>query len=225
MAKVRYGPIVADVSGTLGTIVFQSGRANGIARRSPSKVTKYTAKTARRKLAVLRSLNVWSDMTDGERQQWHTQAKKITVASGGTDRRFSSGRALFLSEAITFERSLPGQPIALPTSTSAQFFSAASIAWSGGDLDLTYSQQSALPNGWCQVQAARSFSYSGWSARSYRVIFMFRYQGQSPKDLTSVFVDQFGACAVGELYSLRVRIHPDGGIWSLPWTADAARIS
>jgi len=96
MARIKLGPVVTDIAGSIGGLTFQRNPYGIIARAKPVPIRKYTASqlTIRAHLRTIQ--NAWRALSDARRLQW----ARVPNFSGQSIRRdksiLISGYSLYL---------------------------------------------------------------------------------------------------------------------------------
>lgn len=96
MARIKFGPMVTNISGSVGSLTIQRGKFGNIARLKPMPRPVGTSAQASiwRKIAYIQ--HAWQDLTDAQRLQWD-RFMSFNNASINRDRNIRlSGHALYI---------------------------------------------------------------------------------------------------------------------------------
>ena len=96
MARVKYGAIVTDISGSVGGSTFQRNKSGATFRNKPNPL-KSSSITQIQRRAIMRGLqNSWSELTEAQRSTWNMfiqYSRQTTIHNKSV---FISGYNLFL---------------------------------------------------------------------------------------------------------------------------------
>lgn len=100
MARIKLGPVITDISGSVGGATFQRGRFGHIMRSRPLPLDKNTTLQQRTRASVVKAQTFWQALPSAERLQW----ERFMDFSGQTIRRdrsvLLSGHALYLKYQV-----------------------------------------------------------------------------------------------------------------------------
>jgi hypothetical protein len=104
MARIKYGSLVSDISGSIGSATFQKNLYGNTLRQRPHGYVSSTARQLLCQSLMAQCHNAWSALTDQDRIQWN-QFIAFSGASINRDKSILlSGHSLFLK--YNFQRLL-----------------------------------------------------------------------------------------------------------------------
>jgi hypothetical protein len=96
MARIKYGPIIADISGSIGSATFQKSLYGNTLRNRPRNTRSGTAAQFAARSQLMQCQYVWRTMSEALRKQWN-QFVAFSGQSINRDRGIlTTGHALFL---------------------------------------------------------------------------------------------------------------------------------
>lgn len=96
MAIIRTGPIVSDISGSLGSVVFVAGAASTVARPRPNKLFHSSPSLQRARSFISNVRRTWSTLTALQQDAWRTSASDINSTNALGQSSPMSGFNLFV---------------------------------------------------------------------------------------------------------------------------------
>lgn len=110
MALARPGPLVAGISGTLGSCVFAITRAGQLIRHRPRARTHTTPAQMEQRALYALATKSWHELSDANRQSWLRAAlTSPTTAHAGSQRR-PNGYQLYIRQAL-WQLALGAEPL------------------------------------------------------------------------------------------------------------------
>ena len=103
MAISREGPIVGQISGKIGGVVFNAGRRAGVISTPPTPTPSYSLDLDRRRHALVRAQTYWRDTSDLNRRNWTTFAQKMPWTNRLNIRRPLSGYHAYLAYTLRLD--------------------------------------------------------------------------------------------------------------------------
>ena len=96
MAKIKYGPLVGSMSGSIGATTFSQNRYGTYVRRRaiPTRSTTSYAMAAKARLSAVSSL--WSELTEAQRIAWRVWAGNNPITDRLGDRQVLTGHAAYV---------------------------------------------------------------------------------------------------------------------------------
>jgi hypothetical protein len=101
MAISREGPLISQISGTLGSSVFYQGARAGVIGTRPRRHNTQTYESTKRRRAILQAETTWRAQSDDFKQLWRTFAASFPWWNRLGIRRPLSGYQAFLSYTMT----------------------------------------------------------------------------------------------------------------------------
>ena len=117
MAKVVFSPLVADVRGKLGPVVFQGGPGGAMLRAHYHRPARESFALQQARTDFSAASKLWETLTEQERALWASIARAYDPAKAGPGLAFSLGRRVFIryaSQYIHFGRTVPTAPLLWP---------------------------------------------------------------------------------------------------------------
>lgn len=112
MAIVKPAPIISDLRGSIGGVVFTRSRAGAVARRRVKPTPSSSAPLARHKAFHSIKVDHWRRvLTNAQRLEWNTTAETVRWTNRLGDQYTPSGYQLFMRQA----HNMPDSPYPLPS--------------------------------------------------------------------------------------------------------------
>lgn len=131
MAKIVFSPLVADVAGKLGPVVFQRGPGGAMIRAAAATRPRMSARLQTARADLDEAARAWEALDLTTRTLWASIGRPYDPASAGPGLAFTLGRRAFIRYAIQYFHF--GRPV--PTSPTSWPFSEVSRAWLTWDPD------------------------------------------------------------------------------------------
>lgn len=131
MAKIIFSPLVADVAGKLGPVVFQRGPGGAMIRAAAAARPRMSARLQTARADLAEAARAWEALDLTTRTLWASIGRPYDPASAGPGLAFTLGRRAFIRYAVQyihFGRTVPTSPTSWP-------FSEVSRAWLTWDPD------------------------------------------------------------------------------------------
>lgn len=96
MAKIRTGPMVAQISGSIAGTTFSHNRYGAYARSRSIPVTSTTSYALQAKARLAQASQSWQDLTDAQRNTWSAWAGANPITDRLGERQVLSGHTAFV---------------------------------------------------------------------------------------------------------------------------------
>ena len=117
MAKVIFSPLVANVRGKLGPVVFQGGPGGSMLRANPYRQHRTSAALQDAQRCLGDAARMWKALDVTTRTLWASMGRAYNPSSAGPGLAFSLGRRAFIryaSQFLHFGRTPPTSPTRWP---------------------------------------------------------------------------------------------------------------
>jgi len=176
MAKVRFGPAIADARGSTNGVVFSRNRFGAYTRARVSPVQPRTPAQVSQRENLIQATTAWRSLTDAQRADWATLGEQIVRSNTlGEVYRLTGLQAFVLSRAIT-ERDGDPPLVDAPPLPVIPSFEIVSVIWSAGSGLTVLQVVPGVPGTdqryrvWTAAQRSPGRSYVG--RHEYRLIFV-----------------------------------------------------
>lgn len=117
MAKIIFSPLVADVAGKLGPVVFQRGPGGAMIRAASAARPRMSARLQTARADLAEAARAWEALDLTTRTLWASIGRPYDPASAGPGLAFTLGRRAFIRYAVQyihFGRTVPTSPTSWP---------------------------------------------------------------------------------------------------------------
>lgn len=117
MAKIIFSPLVADVAGKLGPVVFQRGPGGAMIRAAAATRPRASARQQASRADLAAAARAWETLDLTTRTLWASIGRPYDPASAGPGLAFTLGRRAFIRYAVQyihFGRTVPTSPTSWP---------------------------------------------------------------------------------------------------------------
>lgn len=117
MAKIIFSPLVADVAGKLGPVVFQRGPGGAMIRAAATTRPRISARLQTARADLAEAARAWDALDLTTRTLWASIGRPYDPASAGPGLAFTLGRRAFIRYAVQyihFARTVPTSPTSWP---------------------------------------------------------------------------------------------------------------
>ncbi len=97
MAIFKKGPLVSDISGTLGGINFVNSKGSPVMRRLIRQVNKRTTRQVNHRIKIRQIIRAWRGLSEPDKRSWITTAQTVPRPNRLGIPRFYSGYQLYLT--------------------------------------------------------------------------------------------------------------------------------
>lgn len=223
MARIRTGPVVADLTGSVGGTTFQRGPSGLVMRTRGARIGGRWGFSAGRQKEFSEVLAFWRGMSEEDRRSWGLwAAKHIFIDALGQSCR-GTGRRAFVSLGMVIS-CLGGDLVSrVPTYGLTTQLSVVSLtaALGGAGVQIAFTPSPVefweVPIAWgCVYRSEASTVPSG----GWRGPWGFGIDKTSPLDATACFTSAFGTLAAGMRLGVRLTVGNMGALClSSPLTA------
>jgi hypothetical protein len=207
MALFTPGPLAAQISGTLGSAVFHSGKRSGVIAHRGSRVRRESAYQQIHRLRMAQVYHQWADMYDSYRAQWRTEAANFTAPDRlGRPRRLSPIQAcascnlatgndvLGSVQCVTAQRHPPTETPVVLSSSFTQ----------GGPYNLEL-QASNYVSLLASVRCTRFLEYGSRQGPNCTQLVYYDVWDSAEKNLYNSFLTAGWTFTTGQIIRLRIR--------------------
>lgn len=208
MAKIKYGAMVAEASGSVGGVVFSHNRYGTYTRRRaiPTKSLSPAALAAKGLLASISQ--AWAGLTEPVRLQWRTWAATNPVTDALGDSQVLTGHAAFCMlncRLVGAGSSVISSPPVISAPNGLTGF-AGTFDIGTGDFEVTWTN-TPLGAGvkveiWAAVVSEPGISFV---ENLYKRVMLSTAPGTSPVDSLSAIEARFGTLIVGQQVFIKAR--------------------
>jgi hypothetical protein len=100
MARIKYGSLITDISGSIGGTTFQRSGSGSIIRNKPIPIRSKTASQMKIRSYMMEAHNKWLTLTDERRLQWNRFPAFSGIKNKNDKNTYMSGHALFIKYMI-----------------------------------------------------------------------------------------------------------------------------
>jgi len=211
MAIVKLGPIVNDISGSIGGVTFTRNRGTTVLGRRQRKRKNVTDAQRVQKIRYAQRHNQWITLSDDDRAQWEQLAAQFAVRNRLGLPRTLSAYQLYMKRALQHLQDFGGDnPFPPPLLTAPTPYNLSATINAGGSKSLTLSFPSNSWNAWIwgsrPITEAPINTFNRWS-----YLGVFTVTGTSDTaTVTTAWDASLGDPAAGERCGLRARIGKNG---------------
>lgn len=209
MALVKFGPMVAEVSGKIGGSVYARNRGGAYVRdwTKPLVSTSSYALAAKARLAAY--AQAWQGLTDAQRASWKAWAQSNPITNRLGEPRVLSGSQAYV-QINGVLGAIGSSTISVPPTGTAPLALATLVADAdigAGDFDLTYTATPTAADDKLYIQACVVASAGiRYVTNLYRLIGVSAAAQASPFDVQSLFEARFGTPNVGDTVHFAVSV-------------------
>lgn len=224
MALFRGSALVQSISGALGGAVFVQGAAGHYVKARGVKCTPTVLSDRYARAGFSLAVQAWKGLSDAQRKAWGILGARTYRTDRLGVQKTYSGRALFMSQALTTGRVHLPPVLDAPGLGTRQFFASFSASFTSVALTCSYVAQPFSGTGWVITYGVRAFSKGGFSRKQYIVLDARTFGASGTYDITSNFEIHMGKPILDEFYGLRVSTRYPGSLWSLPYEVIHRRV-
>jgi len=219
MAKFLPGPVVGQVSGSIGGLTFSHNRFGAFMRSRVKPVVVNTYYTNLQRTFFQQCTSAWKDLVPSNRQAWTTWAQNNPFTDRMGNSQILTGHQAFMSCSITAQRingTFPVNPPCVPRPAPLTMISLNLSIGAG----VTYNFQPTPMTGTQALQVDASLVNSPGITvvkSMFKRILYGGYTVSSPQNMASQLADRFGTLAPGQNLTISVAV-ADGvtGLLSTP---------
>jgi len=216
MAVATPGPLVASISGTVGSCVFRATGGGCVVSRSPTKSVSASVASAQARSVMARVVKRWGELTGDEQREWNAFGQRVQMSSRSGPSRHPSGRALWLKHMTRWMTMGFYVPVMVPGSFPVYTPPVESFTAEAG-VGTWVTFEDVVEGPYALWYLARSSSLVGWSRVCWHYLgyHYFSVPWSDPFDLRSLQLPVLGEFQVGEKVRLRIQ-------WLYRWYAITA---
>lgn len=222
MATAKYGALVTDIKGSIGSVTFRRMSGGALLTNRTTKTGSFSKAQmdVQKRLWILH--RYWTNTNDTVRGWWQNHATIVANTIGIGSGKKSSGFRCYMKFQMECWKTETDVNFAIPTTYRREAPQSIYGQFRFGHPALIFVNDRGV-NGycWCVIQASRSFRVYPVQPTSWKTI----YHGSQPVsgsiNVTTALYSAWGEPALAEYISLRVRVFqykPPVQSWSSPWT-------
>jgi len=212
MGIVKYSPIIDEIAGKIGNVIFQRGPGSArVRQRTIPANPQTTAQTAQRSLITTIS-KAWGGLSDAQRTAWDaaaaTDAWRQTDSLGTSF--YLSGEQLYLQLNLNLELAGQSQITAPPAKATFPTLTLGALTMAAGTPAMSLAYTGTLGSGKTLVlSASTQVSQGVMSSKSVSLRVITTYSSTSPINLLSAYTAKFGALVVSQKVYVKMEIVDD----------------
>jgi hypothetical protein len=97
MARIKFGPMISEIRGAIGGVVFSRNASGAYARKNTAPVNPQTERQMTQRAILATLSEAWRSLTQSMQEAWTTAAAEFTTTNVFGDSRTYTGLQLFMS--------------------------------------------------------------------------------------------------------------------------------